>query len=306
MACCFGCQPVQVTAPHLHLSHRWTSMCALKCTPSVPCSCMQNTFHSCSTPSLLRVPLLPIQQVDCWRHTPSDSRTLMETHSFFSHHLGDTLLPLFVVCSRHRPSSSNGDTPTDLTHGPIPTHGELSVVAAWRHTRQAFLTHREILFASFALATHAFFCQLSSATHAGILSCLSLSMSILSTILLIVCRSCRQLHLVVIGSFADEVFVFFIHCVLIQSTVVTRRSHQRFFFVVVPATLHSFFFVVPATACIDPVKGSLFFFRLLLRRASKLKPSSLDPIDVLLLCQITSISSASFQAQAGLHWHRSC
>ena len=31
----------------------------------------------------------------------------METHSFFSHHhLGDTLLPLFVICSRHTTSSS--------------------------------------------------------------------------------------------------------------------------------------------------------------------------------------------------------
>jgi len=35
--------------------------------------------------------------------------------------------------------------PTDPTHGPIPTHGELFVVVSWRHTQQAFLTCREIL-----------------------------------------------------------------------------------------------------------------------------------------------------------------
>jgi len=38
------------------------------------------------------------------------SRTLMETRSFFSHHLGDILPPLFVIYSRHTTSSLHGDT----------------------------------------------------------------------------------------------------------------------------------------------------------------------------------------------------
>jgi len=70
---------------------------------------------------------------------------------------GDTLL-LFSLSGRHTPSSvcclqSTHDflffvwrhMPTDPTHGPIPTHGELFVVVSWRHTQQAFLTCREIL-----------------------------------------------------------------------------------------------------------------------------------------------------------------
>jgi len=60
----------------------------------------------------------PSFSVDWWRHTPSDTRTLLETHSFFSHHLGDTFLPLFVIYSRHTTSSLHGNTrrlirPTD-------------------------------------------------------------------------------------------------------------------------------------------------------------------------------------------------
>jgi len=64
----------------------------------------------------------------------------METHSFFSHHLGDTLLPLFVVYSRHTTSSSH-----DLSDTRIPPDSWGTVVAAWRHTQQAFLTHREFI-----------------------------------------------------------------------------------------------------------------------------------------------------------------
>jgi len=116
----------------------------------------------------------PSLSVDWWRHTPSNTWTL--THGLF---IGDALL-LFSSSRRHTPSSvchlqsthnfliTWRHTRTDPTHGPIPTHGEPSVAVAWRHTQQAFLAHREILFASFALATHTFSCSLSSATHAGI------------------------------------------------------------------------------------------------------------------------------------------
>ena len=64
----------------------------------------------------------------------------LETHSFFSYHLGDTLLPLFVICSRHMTSSSHG-----LSDTRIPPDSWGTVVAAWRHTQQAFLTHREFI-----------------------------------------------------------------------------------------------------------------------------------------------------------------
>jgi len=46
------------------------------------------------------------------RHTDHS----LETHSFFSHHLGDTLLLLFVICSRHTTSSSHGDTRRLIRH----------------------------------------------------------------------------------------------------------------------------------------------------------------------------------------------
>jgi len=85
------------------------------------------------TPSLSVVWLVVTHAV---RHTDYS----LETHSFFSYHLGDTLLPLFVICSRHTTSSLH-----DLSDTRIPPDSRGTVVAAWRHTQQAFLTHREIL-----------------------------------------------------------------------------------------------------------------------------------------------------------------
>jgi len=88
----------------------------------------------------------------------------LETHSFFSHHLGDTLLPLFVIYSRHTTSSLHGDTRRLIRHTDPSRHtgnccsffpirhtdpsrhtGNHLFFAAWRHTQQAFLTHREFI-----------------------------------------------------------------------------------------------------------------------------------------------------------------
>jgi len=43
-------------------------------------------------------------------HGPRHTGCSLETHSFFSHHLGDTLLSLFVIYSQHTTSSLHGDT----------------------------------------------------------------------------------------------------------------------------------------------------------------------------------------------------
>jgi len=123
LVCCFGSGPVQIIVPHLRSSRRWTSTFTfhqLHSFCSIPVH--GNTFNSCGTRSLLGVPLLLFQQVDWWRHMPSHSRILMETHSFLSCHLGDKVLPLLVICSRHTTSSSHGDTHRLIQ--PTPTHGD--------------------------------------------------------------------------------------------------------------------------------------------------------------------------------------
>jgi len=48
---CLGYLPIQITIPHLQSSHRWTSTCTLKCTPSVP-------WSSVETPSTVAALLL--------------------------------------------------------------------------------------------------------------------------------------------------------------------------------------------------------------------------------------------------------
>jgi len=53
---------------------------------------------------------------------------------------GDTLLPLFVIYGRHTTSSLH-----DLSDTRIPPDSRGTVVAAWRLTQQAFLTHREFI-----------------------------------------------------------------------------------------------------------------------------------------------------------------
>ena len=92
--CCFGCQSVQITIPHLFLSHKLTSTCTLECAPSVPCSSME-------TPSTVAA-LLLFQ----WSHSFSFSGliggdTRCPTHGLL---IGDTLL-LFSSSRRHTPSS---------------------------------------------------------------------------------------------------------------------------------------------------------------------------------------------------------
>jgi len=78
---CFGSWPIQITIPHLWSSHRWTSMCTVKRTPSVPCSSME-------TPSTVAALLL-----------------FQGSHSFsFSRLIGarDTLNePFFSLSSTH-------------------------------------------------------------------------------------------------------------------------------------------------------------------------------------------------------------
>jgi len=82
LVCCFGCWPVQITIPHLCSSHKCTSTCTLKCTPSDPCSSME-------TPSTVAA-LLLFQG----SHSFSFSRlvggnTRRPTHRLL---IGDTLL----------------------------------------------------------------------------------------------------------------------------------------------------------------------------------------------------------------------
>jgi len=150
---------------------------------------------------------------------------LLATHAVrLTDSYGDSLL-LFLPSRRHTPSSvcylqsthnflfTWRHTPTDPTHGPIPTHGELSVVAAWRHTQQAFLTHREILFTS-------------------------LSTSIPPTILLVICRSYQQscccwliyrrgLHLLL--SFVNALLYQRCRCLLLHLSILSTffLSSQR-------------------------------------------------------------------------------
>ena len=118
----------------------------------------------------------------------------LETHSFFSHHLGDTLLSLFVIYSRHTTSSLHGDTRRLIRHTDPSRHtGNCCSFFPIRHTDPSRHTGNSLFIHgdtrrlirptdpsrhtgnSFALATNAFSCSLSltathasSATHAGI------------------------------------------------------------------------------------------------------------------------------------------
>jgi len=77
------------------------------------------------------------------------------THSFFSHHLGDTLLPLFILYSRHTTSSLHGDTRRLIRHTDCCSLFPIRHTDPSRHTGNSSY--------QIVSATHA-----SSATHAGI------------------------------------------------------------------------------------------------------------------------------------------
>jgi len=90
---CFGSWPIQITIPHLCSSHKLTSTCTLKCTPSVPCSFME-------TPSTVAALLL------FWgSHSFSFSKLIGGTHAVrLTDSHGGRLL-LFSSSGRHTPSS---------------------------------------------------------------------------------------------------------------------------------------------------------------------------------------------------------
>jgi len=115
----------------------------------------------------------------------------LETHSFCSHHLGDTLLSLFVIYSRHTTSSLHGDTRRLIRHTDPSRHtGNCCSFFPIRHTDPSRHTGH------FLLMLLGDTLDKPSATH--------------SRNSLVYChrQHMPEFFLVVVGLFIDEVFVF--------------------------------------------------------------------------------------------------
>jgi len=120
------------------------------------------------------------------RHTDCS----LETHSFFSHHLGDTPLSLFVIYSRHTTSSLHGDTRRLIRHTDPSRHtGNCCCCLETDSTSLPDTQGNCSSSYQFVSATHA-----SSTTHAGIGTQPEFTRSLT--------YSCCC------GLFIDEVFVF--------------------------------------------------------------------------------------------------
>jgi len=140
------------------------------------------------------------------RHTDCS----LETHSFFSHHLGDTLLPLFVIYSRHTTSSSHGDTrqlirPTDPSRH---TGNFLLFIVIGNTCRNSFL----------------FTSILSTILH-------SLTHFFTDGVAVFLIIGSKPEFICCCGLFADEVFVFLYSLILSTFFFTCRPSDRLLLFI---------------------------------------------------------------------------